>query len=65
MGKKRSRYVARSEAGKGWQIWNTKMQKWWGNWFRAYPEKLLLELNDQKRPPEIASLTKELQKLDS
>jgi len=38
-------YVAKAEAGKGWRIWERKMKKWWGNYFKIYPEELLAELN--------------------
>lgn len=52
------RYVMKSEAGKGWRIWNNKMRKWWGNWFPVQPDELVQELNSQKRPDVIVTLTK-------
>ena len=58
----RQRYVARAEAGKGWRIFNRKTAKPWGNYFRLYPEVLLEELNNQRRPQVIVELTKTYQK---
>jgi hypothetical protein len=34
------RYVAKAESGKGWRIWESKMKRWWGNYFSRYPEEL-------------------------
>ena len=58
--RRNQRYVAKSEAGKGWRIWNRKMKRWWGEWYQSYPEKLLDELNGLKRPEEITRLTQVL-----
>jgi hypothetical protein len=54
----RERYVCKAVAGKGWRIWNRKMNKWWGNHFKQFPAELLAELNGPKRPAEIARLSK-------
>ena len=43
------RYVAKAEPGKGWRIFESKMQRWWGNYFSMYPEELLEELNGKRR----------------
>ena len=58
MGKPTVRYVARAVAGTGWRVWDRKMKKWWGNPFPEFPERLLNELNGQKRPNEIVRLSK-------
>lgn len=55
------RYVAKAEPKKGWRIWNRKMKKWWGNYFKQYPEDLLAELNGERRPEKIVELTKRYQ----
>lgn len=55
------RYVLKAEAGKGWRIWNTKMRKWWGNWYRQQPDELVQELNGDKRPEVIVELNKKYQ----
>lgn len=52
------RYVARANAGKGWQIWNRRTNRPWGNYFPEYPEKLLEELNGKKRPEVIVELSR-------
>lgn len=57
----RKRYVAKAEAGKGWRVWNRKTQKWWGNYFKYYPELLLDELNGEKNPEEITKLNRRYQ----
>jgi len=56
-----ARYVMKSEAGKGWRIWNNHMRKWWGNWFPTQPDELVSELNGQKRPEIIVTLTMKYQ----
>lgn len=56
--KKNDRYVARAKAGKGWQVWNRKTKRSWGNFFKSYPEDLLVELNGLKRPNKIVELTR-------
>jgi hypothetical protein len=57
----RKRYVAKAEAGKGWRVWNRKIQRWWGNYFKHYPELLLDELNGDKNPEEITKLNRRYQ----
>jgi hypothetical protein len=51
-----SRYVAKAVAGIGWRVWDRRTRRWWGNYFALFPEKLLLELNGQKRPDVLISL---------
>ena len=58
MGKDKRRYVAKAQAGKGWRIWNIKMQRWWGEYYPDFPEKLLAELNAEKRPETLIQLIK-------
>jgi hypothetical protein len=53
-----AKYVAKAIAGFGWRVWNRKTKKWWGNYFNAYPEELLNELNTQKRPEVLIKLCK-------
>lgn len=53
------RYVCRAEAGQGWRIWNRKTGKPWGNYFQAFPEELLAELNGAKRPDVLVELCRE------
>jgi hypothetical protein len=55
-------YVAKAESGRGWRIWERKMKKWWGNYFKIYPEELLEELNGLRRPEKIVELTRRYQK---
>jgi len=52
------RYVAKAIKGKGWRVWNRKMKRWWGNYFKEYPEELLDELNGKKDPKKIVELSK-------
>jgi hypothetical protein len=56
MGKPKRRFVAKAESGKGWRIWDNKMQKWWGERYEDFPEKLLVELNGDKTPDRIKQL---------
>jgi hypothetical protein len=56
-----NRFVARAEAGKGWKIWNRKTKRPWGNFYQAYPEDLLEELNGERRPEKIVELTRKYQ----
>lgn len=58
MGKPNHRYVAKAVPDKGWRVWNRKTKKWWGNYFPYYPEKLLAELNGEKRPQVLVDLSK-------
>jgi hypothetical protein len=52
------RYVAKAVPGMGWRVWNRKFSRWWGNFFIAYPEALLAELNGPKRPDRITTLSR-------
>lgn len=56
MGKVETRFVAKSEAGQGWRVWDRKAQKWWGQSFPSYPELLLAELNGEKRSEKLMGL---------
>jgi hypothetical protein len=49
------RYVAKAEPGIGWRVWDRKGH-WWGNYFHAYPQELLDELNGQKRTEKLVDL---------
>lgn len=53
-----AKYVCKAVPEKGWRIWDRKMKKWWGNYFREYPQELLDELNGERRPYEIVRLCK-------
>lgn len=55
------RYVMKSEAGKGWRVWNNQQKKWWGNWLPSQPIELVAELNGLKRPEVIVTLTQKYQ----
>lgn len=52
------KYVAKAVPQKGWRIWNRKMKKWWGNFYKEYPQALLDELNGAKRPEKLVELSK-------
>ncbi len=56
MGKPDARYVAKSEAGKGWRVWDRKLRRGWGEWRREYPQELLAELNGPRRPDRLVAL---------
>jgi hypothetical protein len=60
MNEKKSMLPSELRNRKGWRIWNRKMKRWWGEWYKSYPEKLLDELNGLKRPEEITRLTQVL-----
>lgn len=55
---KKQKYVARTEEGKGWRIFNRKTQRSWGNYYSQYPIKVLEELNGEKRPEVLVKLQK-------
>ena len=55
MGKRKRRFVARSVPG-GYRIWNTKMNKWWGDTYDYCPDALLAELNGERRPDKVTAL---------
>lgn len=44
MGKRNARYCVRTNA-KGWQIWDRKMNKWWGKPTKDFPKVILDRLN--------------------
>lgn len=52
------KYVCKAVTGFGWRIWNRKQGRFWGNYFKEYPQQLLDELNGPKRPEEITKLSK-------
>jgi hypothetical protein len=52
------KYVAKATKGVGWRVWNRKTKRWWGNFFKYYPEALLEELNGERRPDKITELSK-------
>jgi len=58
MGKPKFRYVAKAVPGSGWRVWNRQSKRWWGNFFQAYPQELLDELNGPKRQGKIVELCK-------
>ena len=59
MGKRKSRFVAKAEAGKGWRIWDNLQKKWRRERYRNYPDHLLAELNGDKRPDRLTDLIKQ------
>lgn len=61
MGKPKRKYVAKGVAG-GWQIWNNKSEKWWGQLYERHPDELIEELNGESRPEVIVILTRKFQK---
>lgn len=58
MGESRHRFVARAVPGSGWRVWDRSGRRWWGNFFAAYPDALLAELNGSKRPERIVELSR-------
>jgi len=62
VGKPNFRYVARAEAVVGWRIWDRKMKKWWGERYRDFPERLLAELNGDKRPGRLSELLRQAER---
>jgi hypothetical protein len=58
MGRRRRRFVAKAEAGEGWRIWDTLQERWWGERYWTLPDRLIAELNGDKRPDQIAALIK-------
>lgn len=58
MGVVNQKYVAKAVADKGWRVFDRKMKKWWGNYFKEYPQELLDELNGLRRPDELVKLSK-------
>jgi hypothetical protein len=39
-------------------VWDRKLGRWWGQFFAAYPEALLAELNGPRRPDHITELSR-------
>lgn len=58
MGKEKRRFVGKSVAEEGWRIWDNKIRRWWGEHYLHYPEQLLAELNDEKRPERLTELVR-------
>ncbi len=56
MGKPNNRFVAKAETGVGWRIWNRKTKRFWGNYFKEYPEDVLEELNGDTKPENLTKL---------
>jgi len=49
MGKKNKRYCIRANPPKGWQIWDRKLARWWGNPTKEFPYTVLQKLNEGKQ----------------
>jgi hypothetical protein len=58
MSKPNVRYVVKAVPGTGWRIWNRQTKRWWGNFFKEHPQKVLDELNGEKRPDALSNLAK-------
>ncbi|UGT38940.1 hypothetical protein LTV02_22820 [Nocardia yamanashiensis] len=52
------RYVARGVPG-GYQIWDNKARRWWGERVELCPDELVAELNGAHRPEQITDLTRQ------
>lgn len=48
MSKPKTRYCVRANKSR-WQIWDRKMNKWWGQLFDDIPHEILNKLNTGKR----------------
>jgi hypothetical protein len=59
MGKPKRRFVAKAESETGWRIWDNLQKKWWGERYVNFPEQLLTELNNHKRPDELKELIRQ------
>ena len=53
---------ALADAGKGWRVLDRMHKGWWGEIYKVYPDRLLIELNGPKRPDAIVKLVKELKR---
>ncbi|MEV4224749.1 hypothetical protein [Nonomuraea sp. NPDC049725] len=53
----RRRYVARGVPG-GYQIWDNKVRRWWGDLYELCPDDLLDELNGARDPDKVTALLK-------
>ncbi|AGZ42835.1 hypothetical protein [Actinoplanes friuliensis] len=51
----RRRYVARGVPG-GYQIWDNRARRWWGELYEVCPDDLLGELNGAAEPARITEL---------
>lgn len=49
MGKPNARYCIRAVKGKGWQIWDRKMKRFWGRPHKEFPDAILEKLNSGKQ----------------
>lgn len=49
MGKPNARYCIRANPPKGWQIWDRKMNKWWGKPTKEFPSEMLDKLNNTRK----------------
>jgi hypothetical protein len=58
----RKRYVARGVTG-GYQIWDTKNRRWWGELYELCPDDLLTELNGDADYQKITALLKKYRAL--
>ena len=56
MGARKRRYVGKPVAGEGWRVWDTALERWWGNLFDDYPAAVLDELNGEGSPPRLTEL---------
>lgn len=54
--------MARAEAGRGWRVWDRKLQRFWGERYRDFPERLLAELNGGKRPERLSELIRQTER---
>ncbi len=59
------KYVAKAEKGIGWRIFNRKTKRYWGQFFKEYPQEVLQELNNLARPEMLTKLCKSSQSKDS
>ncbi|WP_368862166.1 hypothetical protein [Catenulispora pinistramenti] len=53
----RRRYVAKGVPG-GYQVWDNKGHRWWGDLYELCPDDLLIELNGGADPEKITALLK-------
>jgi len=62
MGKPKRRFVPKGVSG-GWRIWDSKLERFWGDMYELQPDQLVDELNGAKNPVVITKLTKNARKL--
>jgi hypothetical protein len=53
------RFVAKAVKGVGWRVWDNLQHRFWGPVLQRQPDKLLAELNGQKRGPKLEALITE------